>query len=129
MSTQPPLLNTRSMSSAREMNALKRSRERQKLVDRGVTPKQPTMRVKPLFADTEFSLPDEDRCFSVQKVKRCPMCQSAIHLPVLRRWFDAVRTANYQISCSNPDCEYATPPMPNSQDAVRHWQLSAILGG
>lgn len=123
-SVQQPLIRTGSMSSAREMRALKRARQLKEL---GIKKGDARLsNLKPDFNDAEFSLPDEDREFQFNTYKPCPHCGNFGQL-LVRQYAAEDCKPTYTVRCSIVRCGFSTPPLPSSQLAIRHWKLVAAL--
>lgn len=117
---QQHLLNTRTMAGAREMRRLKRERL---VKDLGLERGQLARLQIPDFLETEFSLPDESRTWSV-RVGRCAICGfGPLHILIAR--VDAKKV--FFVRCTNYGCEQKTPEFSKSQLAIRHWKLVAAL--
>lgn len=121
--TNPPLIKGLwNMSSAREMNAVRRER---RLKEAGIVRQVPPPKANPDFTPTEFNLPDEDRQFPIGKVKVCPECRLAFTAK-LDRYHDGV-CQRYRVKCGNPNCLNQTPDFKTSQEAIQCWQVTAAM--
>lgn len=118
---QRNLLNTRQMTSAREMNAFKRAKA---IKDAGIRCVVPPPKPKPDFKDVEFSLPDEERSFALNYFTPCPQC--GVGMAELVRQ-GSLLGQEFTVRCNLVSCGYETPPMKSSQLAIRHWKLVAAL--
>lgn len=119
---QRNLLNTRQMTSDREMRRFKRAKEIQGL---HLKHKLAEPKPRPDYVPVEFGLRDESRKWTVL-LKSCPMCnwQGGHELCVMKKPFEKDA---FWVKCRNPKCSHRTPPMDSSQLAIRHWQLVAAL--
>src|SRR5881394_1381764 len=115
---QGHLFNTRSLSSAREINAMKRAKAA--LPYKRMPP--PEDRSKPIHS-IELNLPDEDRILRGLFRTHCPSCNWIG--PELRRWQGLDMCTKYAVRC--PRCKFGTEPQPSSKKAVELWQITSKL--
>jgi len=115
---QQPLFNTRCLSSAREVNAMKRAKE--------VLPykRVPPVNLSKTAAFTELFLPDEDRVLTKLYRSHCPSCNAVG--PELLRWRVTIdNTTQYAVRC--PRCDHGTEPCESSKKAVELWKITSKL--
>lgn len=138
MSTQLPLLNTRTMTSSRKMNAVLRARaqasyskQQGQIVDPNIlaspaegrvlfpTPCPERSRAMPkdcLWIGMDMNFPDEERFWPLAGLDRCDVCYRCAFL---------YRTVKgYQLRCG---CQRNFMTFKTSQDAIQHWKLSSKL--
>lgn len=114
---QQTLFNTRSMSSAREVNRMKR--EKAAVAYKRVPPRN----LATLLQNYELHLPDEDRVLRLFGRQACPQCGS--FGPELLRWQGLDMRTKYAVRC--PRCQFGTEPQPSSKKAVDLWTVTSKL--
>ena len=128
-SKQGTLLNTGSMSSAREVNRLRRERL---IAKHNIKRRAAFAKAAGDFVDTQFSLPDEPRDYSMGL--KCPQCGSErselcrlIPLAEKKSEVGTIIHFVYFMRCCAEYCLYRTPEFKSSAKAVHHWKLLAAL--
>ncbi len=120
--SQQQLLNTRGMSSAREMRKLRRDREVTRLrLQRKL--KMPVDNKYPGPVTSEFVMPDEDRDFTLAALK-CWMCSTkgSIYMRKVTHKPENLTTFQLYCQCGNQSAEF-----PKSQHALQYWRVMLAL--
>jgi hypothetical protein len=128
---QQSLINTHGMTSAREMRALHRARQKPELdkMRKPIAPKPPKRYALPNHCSdiiaTEFSFPEEPRYWTVL-CGPCPGCgMSGQHN--LQRRPAKKGVSEYRVQCWIKRCRHFTPWLKSSALAIQHWKVTAAL--
>ena len=128
--TQPTLLNTRGMSSAKEMRKLRRGREVERLRLCRKTKMEVSYRQKDGWEQAGFPMADEDRYF-IARLCPCPECGYNQDQHLDRRVVG--RKTEFRVGCGavqgsfGGNCNFSTPWLKSSQLAIQHWKVVAAL--
>lgn len=118
--SQKTLFNTKSLSSYREVQAIKRAKAVLPYKKDPPLPMFPKPRVEP---EPEFNFWDEDRVLG--RVKSCPMCNACHQVNLNRKMIR--KRPKYWMECTNPQCQHKTPLCDTVIEAQRHWKAVAVL--
>jgi hypothetical protein len=114
-------MNTRGMSSAREMRKLRRDREVERL---RIERKAKVVCAVQNWTEDGLHFPDEDRNFTVY-VGKCWMCgRDGGH------WLAKFKKPTgivYRIICNNDKCKNMTSELPSSKLAIQNWKVTQAL--